>query len=72
MYYTPFFLHSTSLGSGSHSPFLIHVEELGPLSMNSEWQLKLTLDPSITGIIISPMTLIASVMMLDKCPQLAE
>ena len=26
-------VHSTSLGSGSHSPFPIHVDELDPLSV---------------------------------------
>ena len=25
-------IHSTSLGSGSHSPFPIHVEDSGPIS----------------------------------------
>ena len=38
-------LHATSLGSGSHFPFSIHVDELGPVSTSSEEQLKVTLSP---------------------------
>ena len=38
-------MQSTSLGSGSHSPFLIHVDELGPLSISSERQVNVTSIP---------------------------
>ena len=37
---------ATSLGSGSHSPFPMHVDELGPVSTSPEEQVKLTLSPS--------------------------
>ena len=38
-------LHATFLGSGSHSPFLIHIDMLGPLSTSPEEQVKVTLSP---------------------------
>ena len=39
-------LHTTSLGSGSHSPFSIHIDVLGPVSTSPEEQLKMMLSPS--------------------------
>ena len=39
------------LGSGSHSPFLIHVDDLGPMSTSSDGQEKLTLLPSSAGLV---------------------
>ena len=42
-------LHVVFLGSGSHSPFPIHVVALGPMRMNSGRQLKVTTVPCITG-----------------------
>ena len=39
-------LHSTSLGSGSHSPFLMHVEALGPENISPGEQANVTLAPS--------------------------
>ena len=44
-------LHSTSLGSGSHSPFLLHVDVLGPRSTCSGGQLKETVVPSSAGLL---------------------
>ena len=34
-------------GSGSHSPFPVHVAKLGPVSFHPEGQLKVILHPSI-------------------------
>ena len=42
-------LHSTSLGSGSHSPFPIHVAKLGPVIINPVGQLNMMLSPSSDG-----------------------
>ena len=39
-------LHSTSLGSGSHSPFRMHVDEFGPESISPGGQANVTLAPS--------------------------
>ena len=39
-------LHSTSLGSGSHSPFPMHVDEFGPESTSPGGQANMTLAPS--------------------------
>ena len=70
-------LHSTFMGSGSHFPFLIHVDELGPWSMRPKLQLKLILIPSITGMCcVYPMIFIESLVSgFDCCtggrPQLA-
>ena len=41
-------LHSTSLGSGSHSPFPMHVEVLGPERISPGEQANVTLVPSIS------------------------
>ena len=42
-------LHATSLGSGSHSPFSIHVDVFAPVRTNPDEQLKLTLLPFNVG-----------------------
>ena len=42
-------VHSTSLGSGSHSPFPIQVDELDPLSICPEGQMNIIIWPSSTG-----------------------
>ena len=39
-------LHSTSLGSGSHSPFPIHVDEFDPERISPREQANVTLTPS--------------------------
>ena len=39
----------TSLGSGSHSPFPIHVAELGVVITNPVGQLNMTISPSSVG-----------------------
>ena len=39
-------LHSTSLGSGSHSPFPMHVDAFGPESTSPGEQANVTLAPS--------------------------
>ena len=39
-------LHSISLGSGSHSPFPMHVDEFGPESISPGEQANVTLAPS--------------------------
>ena len=46
-------LHATSLGSGSHSPFSIHVVELGPLSTIPGRQENETLFPSTSSVMSS-------------------
>ena len=46
-------LHTTSLGSGSHSPFSIHVVELGPLSTIPGRQENETLFPSTSSVMSS-------------------
>ena len=38
-----------SLGSGSHSPFLIHVAESGPVNISPSRQLNVTFTPSSAG-----------------------
>ena len=43
-------MHITFLGSGSHSPFSIHVIIVGPLNTPEE-QDKLKVDPSIAGLV---------------------
>ena len=40
------------LGSGSHTPFSIHVAELGPMSTIPAGQLKLTVLPSTCKTIL--------------------
>ena len=42
-------VHSTSPGSGSHSPFPIHVDELDPLSVCPERQVNMIVCPSSAG-----------------------
>ena len=42
-------LHSASLGSGSHSPFPIHVDVLGPVSTSPTGQSKKMRVPSKAG-----------------------
>ena len=42
-------VHSTSLGSGSHSPFLRHVDELDPLSTCPDGQVNVTVCSSSAG-----------------------
>ena len=42
-------MQSTSLGSGPHPPFPIHVAELDPLSISPEGQVNVTLFPSNAG-----------------------
>ena len=44
-------MHSASLGSGSHSPFSIHVVVMGPVSSNPGGHVKLKMLPSVTGIV---------------------
>ena len=39
-------LHTTSLGSGSHSPFSMHVDAFGPESTSPGGQANVTLAPS--------------------------
>ena len=39
--------HISPLGSGSHSPFPVHIVELGPVSTSPGGQLNLTVLPSI-------------------------
>ena len=39
--------HSSPLGSGSHSPFPVHIDELDPVSTSPGGQLKVTMLPSI-------------------------
>ena len=46
-------MHIASIGSGSHSPFPIHVVVLGPVSTSPGGQLKFTLDPSSAGFLSS-------------------
>ena len=43
-------LHSTSLGSGSHSPFPMHVDEFGPESISPGEQANVTLAPSTSRV----------------------
>ena len=38
-----------SLGSGSHSPFLVHVDEVGPTSVSPLLQLNVMFSPSSAG-----------------------
>ena len=57
-------LHITSLGSGSHSPFLIHVAVLGPVSISPEGQVKVTVVFSIAGSLY-PATV--TVLFADAC-----
>ena len=42
-------VHSTSLGSGSHSPFLIHIDELDPLGVCTGGQENMIFCPSSAG-----------------------
>ena len=42
-------VHFTSLRSGSHSPFSIHVAELGPISVSPSLQLNMMFSPSRAG-----------------------
>ena len=42
-------MHTTFLGSGSHSPFPIHIDELGPLSDDLDGQVNVMLSPSSAG-----------------------
>ena len=46
-------MQCTSLGSGSHSPFIIHVDNIGPLKPSPGMQLKVTLVPITTGMVCS-------------------
>ena len=46
-------MHSACLGSGSHSPFSIHVVVLGPVSTSPEGQEKLKILPSVTGNVLT-------------------
>ena len=39
----------TSLGSGSHSPFPIHVAEIGPVPISPDVQVKVIFSPSNSG-----------------------
>ena len=39
--------HSSPFGSGSHSPFPVHIDELDPVSTSPGEQLKVTVLPSI-------------------------
>ena len=39
--------HISPLGSGSHSPFPVHIDELDPVSTSPGGQLKVTVLPSI-------------------------
>ena len=42
-------MHTTSLGSGSHSPLHIHIDELGPLSDEPDRHMNVMLSPSSAG-----------------------
>ena len=42
-------MHLTCLRSGSHSPFPIHVDVVGPVSTDPGEQLNVTLAPSNAG-----------------------
>ena len=53
-------IHSTSLGSGSHSPFSIHVYELEPVSMWPGGQLKVIVFPITVGSLYSMMLIKSS------------
>ena len=44
-------LHSTTLGSGLHCPFAIHVDVLDPTSSRSGGQIKYTVLPSLAGFL---------------------
>ena len=62
-------LHSNSLGSGSHSPFLIHVDVLGPLSTSPSGQVNVTLVPSAVDV-GSPLILME--LLIAVCGRLAQ
>ena len=71
------------LGSGSHSPFSVHVAELGPVSSHPGGQLNLIVLPSIgteleysemmVGTELELLFIIESLLIVDNscgCPQL--
>ena len=62
-------MHLACLGSGSHSPFSIHVVVLGPVSTSPGGQEKLKVLPSVTGTDVS----LTAYVELDitGCPQFA-
>ena len=43
-------VHLTSLGSGSHSPFHIQIDELGPMNTHPRGQTKSTVVPSVVTL----------------------
>ena len=53
------FIHAASLRSGSHFPFPIHVDALGPESINPEVQVRDTSAPLIAGS-LNPIVVIDS------------
>ena len=54
-------MHLACLGSGSHSPFSIHVVVLGPVSTSPGGQEKVKMLPSVRGNVLSDIFLMASV-----------
>ena len=43
-------MQSTCPGSGSHSPFLVHIDAFGPVRMNPGGQVYVTDCPSVVGV----------------------
>ena len=65
-------MHSVSLGSGSHSPFSIHVVVLGPMSTSPGGHVKLKMLPSVTGNASTDISLKVFVKFeKTRCPQFA-
>ena len=64
-------LHSNILGSGFHSPSLVHKAVLGPECINPGGQEKVTLVPSKAGS-IKPITVATESLINDErgCPHL--
>ena len=55
-------IHSTSLGSGSHSPVPMHVEDSGPISISPGGQRNMREAPSNAGL-VEPITLTGLVLL---------
>ena len=64
-------MHSACLGSGSHSPFSIHVVVLGPVSSNPGGQVKLKILPSVTGTVPNVSLTVYVKSENTGCPQFA-
>ena len=64
-------MHSSSCGSGSHSPFPIQVDELVPLRLRPGGQMKLTVAPSIGRPLYFTLAGLESLADSSRYPQLA-